>query len=629
MSLIKHRSAFPAVLAFIFCLPFNLFALSKPHTTVELLSEKKAISPGESFDVGLHLKMDPHWHTYWKDPGDSGLATSVDWKLPKGFSADPIRWPKPITINFAGSTIYGYESEVLLLVKIHAPSSGLTIGETTTIQGTVSWLECAEICVPGSQDVEIKLPIASKSVPADATTLALFEKYRGQIPPDDYHPSKEKTGNQSQTDAAKSITSASAPVISSATSNVTFLSAMVAAFIGGLILNLMPCVLPVIAIKILGFVKQSQSDPGEVKRLGNLFTLGVMVSFWIFAAVVVGLRHAGQIVGWGFQFQDVRFVLLMLLVVTLVALNFFGVFEIQLGGRIMNEAGGLASRTGRSGAFFNGILATTLATPCTAPFLAPALGFAFTQPAWAIFGIFTSVGLGLALPYWILSWNPALMKWLPKPGAWMILFKQAMGFPMLATGLWLVWVIGSAYGNDAALVSLAWVLLAAFVIWIACIGEDQSKRRIKLSLALIFILIVGIWKVLPMVSSGRTEKAARSEGLIEWQKFSRKNLDEALKSDHVVFIDFTADWCLTCQVNKRTSIEIPTVAAKFREMKVIPMIADWTKNDPEITEMLRSFGRSGVPVYVFYPKDRARAPIILSEVLTPSQVLDALAEAGK
>jgi thiol:disulfide interchange protein len=516
----------------------------------------------------------------------------------------------------------------LLLVKIHVPQEA-KIGDAARIEGMVDWLECEQTCIPGSAKVDISIPIGPQAQNAKPDILALFEKYRNQIPPDDYDPRKETTSPQPVGNEKKDPAGSSLPIPRSEVHGpkLNFLQALFGAFVGGIILNLMPCVLPVIAIKILGFVKQGNSNPQQVRLLGNLFSLGVLVSFWFLAMLVIVLRTAGQSVGWGFQFQDVRFVLIMALVVIAVALNFFGIFEFELQGSALNQAGDLASRDGKAGAFFNGVLATTLATPCTAPFLAPALGFAFSQSAVSIFLIFTVVGIGLAFPYLILSWQPALLKWLPKPGTWMVRFKQSMGFVMLATALWLAWIVGSAYGNQAAIATLGWLLLSAFAIWF--VSAVTSGRMIGILAAVLVMSIVGFGKVAPMVLESHKEMNNTAESLVRWKPFSKSALDDALKTDQIVFIDFTADWCLTCQVNKRTSIEIPSVASRFKELNAIAFLADWTRSDPEITEMLKSFGRSGVPVYVVYPKDRTKPPIILSELLTPQTVLDALNEAEK
>lgn len=619
-----------AVLSF----PWVVHAKPAAHTQVTLLSEKTTIAPGEAFDVGILLKIDKGWHTYYKDPGDSGLATSIKWDLPKGYKAGPIRWPKPETISLAGLTTYAYENEVLLLTRVERAASfepqaaggGVSVPGDVKIVAHVDWLECAAICVPGDAEVSLNLKVGEKSQNASAEVLALFEKYRAQLVPENYKPAGPVAAGPLEK-ARDSATEPAALKVPHPT--LTFWTALAGGFLGGLILNLMPCVLPIIAIKILGFVKQSHDQPARARQLGLVFGLGVVVSFWALAAGVIALQSAGRSVGWGsILFQEPIFLMIMSLVVVMIALNFFGLFEFALTPSAVNAAGGLATRGGYFGAFMNGVLATTLATPCTAPFLAPALGFAFSQSALVIFAIFTAVGVGLAFPYVLLAWKPSLLKCLPKPGAWMGAFKQAMGFPMLATALWLLWNL-SSHDSNAAFFFMGWVMLATFVVWILSVWFPG-----RATIALVAAAVVG-WLGISQVSAqlksmdqARSERVT-SQGLIEWRPYSQKALEEALAGSGPVFIDFTANWCLTCQVNKRTSLEAKAVAARLKELHVTAFLADWTKSDTEITKALSSFGRSGVPLYVLYPADRSKPPILLPEVLTPQIVLDALEAAAR
>ncbi|MBI4025550.1 MAG: thioredoxin family protein [Verrucomicrobia bacterium] len=591
-------------------------AAGTAHTRVGLISERQTVAMGESFEVGVLLKMETGWHTYWKDPGESGLATSVQWKLPQGFTAGPLRWPKPIVLAVAGITSYGYEDEVLLLTRIQTPSQGYSNGQSVKLEARVDWLECAVSCVPGSAKVMVALQIGKAPALSSPAVVALFEKYRALIPPDDYHPSKDKVKNA----RADPIPNPFPPADSRVKSQIpppTLWAAALGAFLGGIILNLMPCVLPVIAIKILGFIQQGKEEPRRVRKLGLIFGLGVLVSFWILAMLIVILRTAGAQVGWGFQFQNPAFVMFMALVVTVIALNFFGVFEFELAPAALGAADHLASRQGIAGAFFNGVLATALATPCTAPFLAPALGFAFSQPPAAILAIFTAAGAGLALPYVVLAWEPRLLKWLPKPGAWMLRFKQAMGFPMIATALWLtLWVLRS-YGSNLVFAATLWLLVVAMGIWLASILKPGRLWPVW-----------SVTAILALAGYLHVSRLMAGSELIAWKPYSKAALRDALQTAHPVFVDFTADWCLTCQANKKIALEIPSVARRFKELDVVPLLADWTRRDDEITGALRSFNRSGVPLYVLYPSDRRKPPIVLPEVLTPRIVLDALSKAS-
>jgi thiol:disulfide interchange protein DsbD len=409
------------------------------------------------------------------------------------------------------------------------------------------------------------------------------------------------------------------------------------AFIGGLILNIMPCVLPVIALKILGFVGEARSEPRRVRKLGLIYALGVLVSFLALAAIVIGIKAAGHRAGWGMQFGSPVFIVCLTTVVMLVALNLFGVFEISLGGRTMNAAGELASKHGAAGAFFNGALATALATPCTAPFLSVALGFAFAQNASVIVLVFLAVGIGLATPYVVLSWNPAWLKFLPKPGAWMENFKIVMGFPMLATAVWLFNLAYGDYGKRVLWLGV-FLVLVALAAWI--FGEFVQRGRTRRGLALVIALILLIggyayalenqlnWRA-PMIIADTTGSLKNSPNGIDWQQWTPEAVAKARSEGHPVLVDFTADWCLTCQVNKKTSIEIPSVRSKLKEINAVTLLGDYTHFPDAITAELGRFNRAGVPLVLVYPKNADAPPIVLPEILTPGIVLTALNRAAR
>lgn len=411
------------------------------------------------------------------------------------------------------------------------------------------------------------------------------------------------------------------------------------AFLGGFILNFMPCVLPVIALKILGFVNQSQSSPGKVKRLGLLYAVGVLASFVALAGLVIGMQWAGRSAAWGTHFQSVEFLVLMMILVALVALNFFGVFEIRLGGRAIGAAGKLSGKQGYCGAFFNGVLATVMATPCTAPFLAPALGFAFAQPPAWILLFFVTIALGLAFPYVALSWNPRLLAYLPKPGPWMERFKMAMGFPMMATAVWLYSVALSHFppGSEAALWLGILLVLVALSAWIWGQFVQRTAVLRPLSIGIAFLLGAGgfVW-ILEGELKWRAQSvpAESSGGLIvekgiEWRAWSHAAVNEARAAGHPVLVDFTAKWCASCQINKRSSIAVDSVREKLRAIGAVTFRADYTRKDPKITNELKRYGRAGVPlVLVFAPDEKVPAQV-LPALLTPKIVLGALDRAAK
>jgi thiol:disulfide interchange protein DsbD len=391
------------------------------------------------------------------------------------------------------------------------------------------------------------------------------------------------------------------------------------AFVGGLILNIMPCVLPIIALKILGFVKQSAEMPGRVRNLGIVYGLGVMASFLILAGLAIGVQHAGGIANWGDAFRHPGFQVALTVLMTLIALNLFGVFEITLSSRAVGAASDLASRQGASGAFFNGVLATVLATPCTAPFLGAALAFAFTQSAAVTLVVFAAAGAGFAFPFVVLCAEPRWLKLLPKPGAWMEKFKVAMGFPMLATAVWLMWL--SANGADEVLWLGLFLVILALAAWIWGEFVQRGARRKGLAAVICFALIAA--------DIGLLLETKPSNEAIVWKAWSPQAVEEAQRAGHPVLVDFTAKSCLTCQVNKWSSLEIARTRARLRQVGAVALEADFTRGDPAIESELRQFNRAGVPLVLVYSKDPSKPPQTLPVILSPAIVLGALDQAAQ
>jgi thiol:disulfide interchange protein len=412
---------------------------------------------------------------------------------------------------------------------------------------------------------------------------------------------------------------------------------LVYAFLGGLILNVMPCVLPVIALKILGFVGQAKDQPRRVRTLGLIYGLGVVISFLALAGLVIGVKAAGHNAAWGMQFANPQFLVVLTVLVTLVALNLFGLFEVNLSGQVLGAAGGLTSKHGAAGAFFNGVLATALATPCTAPFLGAALGFAFARSTGIILLFFLTIGVGLAAPYVILSWEPAWLKFLPRPGPWMQRFKVAMGFPMLAAAIWIFSLVPLYYGKRTLWLGL-FLVAVALAAWVYGEFVQRGRARRWLGVAATAALLAGgyayaiegqlRWRS-PLTESETAGSLKESPDGIDWQRWDPAAVARARAEGRPVLVDFTADWCLTCQANKRLAIDIPSVRRKLKEINALPLLGDYTRQPDNITAELNRFGRAGVPLVLVYPRKPEESPIVLPEALTPGIVSGALERAAQ
>ncbi len=646
------------------------------ETLVEasLVADTTAVVPGQAFRVGLLLKMAPKWHTYWQYSGDAGLPTTIEWQLPDGFGAGPIEWPLPKGYVEPGDIqVYAYGDEVMLLTTIQPPED--LKGESVTISGRADWLVCADLCIPGTAELSLELPVASGATSANRE---LFERWEGKLPRADAPPFRIEwsrdggdlvaqvrpgsgvtemgffplpTENQEVGHAVVSEADGEFSIRIAATGDLPgvlvtagpsgregwFVSqggavegdgmaiwqALLLGILGGLILNLMPCVLPVISLKIFGFIQQAGEAPGKILAHGMAFAAGIFAWFLGLGLVVVGLKAGGSEVNWAFQFQNPVFLLVVSAVVFVFALNLLGVFEVVLPGR---AAGGLAaagSRDGLGGTFFQGMFATLLATPCTGPFLGTALGFAFAQSAPVILAMFAAVALGMALPYLLLAARPGWMRFLPKPGAWMERLKQFMAFPLFATLLWLLFVIGQQ--NDVGMVIWigSFLLCLALACWIYgafCGPGGRGRSRLVALAAVVLVAGGGGWWSLGQAFAGEEPEF--------WQPFTQARVDELRAEGRPVFIDFTADWCLICQYNERTVLALPRVREAFAAGGIVPIKADWTSADPEITAALKEFGRVGVPFYLFYPADGGE-PVTFPELLTENIVLEAFRGADR
>jgi thiol:disulfide interchange protein DsbD len=393
---------------------------------------------------------------------------------------------------------------------------------------------------------------------------------------------------------------------------------------GGILLNLMPCVLPVLSIKGFGLVQHARSAPREVRGDGLAYTVGVLMSFAAIGAALLGIRAAGTEIGWGFQLQSPLFVAAMIYVLFAVGLNLSGVFS--FGERIAGAAGGLSSRGHYSGSLLTGALAALVATPCTAPFMATALGYAITQPWYRSFAIFETVGFGMALPYLAIAFSPGLRRFLPKPGAWMLRLKQFLAFPIYGTAVWLSFVLAQEAGELAATAVLAGLVLIGFAAWLYEDVRLTAHRRRRLGVAASALALIGAVAMLPLAGTDRSPRADVSEDTgVDWLPFSTARLDELQAQGRPVFVDVTAAWCITCKLNERVALADRAVVAAFASNGVATLRADWTRQDPAITRILEANGRAGVPLYLFYPRPHRQgegaAAIVLPQILTAATIL--------
>jgi thiol:disulfide interchange protein len=390
-----------------------------------------------------------------------------------------------------------------------------------------------------------------------------------------------------------------------------FLFPLLFAFLGGLLLNLMPCVFPVLSLKILSVVRMGNEEKTRARRLGWVYSLGILASFWLLVAVLLALRFGGQQIGWGFQLQSPRFIFVLACVLFVFGLNLLGLFEFS--GRFAGTGSSLADREGYTGAFFTGVLATVVATPCTAPFMGSAVGYSLSQPIPIVFAIFTALAFGLALPYLLLSHTPGLARFLPRPGAWMETFKQLMAFLVFGTVIWLSWVLGLQASIFAMVVLLSTFLAIAFAVWMA--RANYPKTAIALA-------IISVATATFFVRTSQEEKSSASE--LTWEKFTPEKVAEYRTQGKPIFIDFTAAWCVSCQVNELLVFRSTEVKAKLKKLGVVLIKADWTNQDPEITKTLASFGRNGVPFYIIYGKGKDAPAVPLPEVINAGLVLKEL-----
>jgi thiol:disulfide interchange protein len=581
--------------------------LDEGKVILQLPSKSITAAAGSTVDVQLTARIAEHWHVNSNTPNEDFLIPSVVTARASGIRLTRVRYPeaKDLALSFAEKPVSVYEGDVVF---------GLTFA-------------VAEATPPGKHNAEITLSYQACNdntcmPPADATVPLVV----------DVTPAVPAEGPAADPSVASGVlqggdstkASSTRPVAAAGESSIGLAVALLFAFLGGMILNLMPCVLPVLSLKIMGMVKQAGEAPRERLKHGALFTLGVVASFWVLAGIMLLLQAGGEQLGWGFQLQSPSFVIVLSVFLFLFGLSMFGVFEI--GTSLTGVGQGVAGGSSYTSSLISGVLATTVATPCTAPFMGSALGFTLGAPAYVAFLVFTFVGLGMAAPYLLLTTIPALLKFIPKPGAWMESMKQFMGFLLMATVLWLIWVLSLQTGADGVVILLAALLLVALGGWIfgrwGNIAIEQPTRRIALVIALVAVA-GGLFFSLTNIKAKEQETAGvHKQGSIEWLAYTPE-LVEGLKAEgRTVFLDFTAAWCLSCQVNEKVAFSSEEVQNEFARRGIATVRADWTNHDETITRALAAFGRNSVPLYVLYAP--GKDPVLLPEIITPGIVLEAL-----
>lgn len=661
---------------------------SGPKVHVQLIADRDAVRPGGTFTVAVEQDIAAGWHTYWSNPGEVGQPTEVKWTLPPGWKAGPIQWPYPIRVPTGPIMDYGYEGKVWLLVDVTAPADAKgTVSLAALVQYLVCSNVC--VPEEGTAQTKIvvdpaaggpavssagdfaaaraKIPAASPwpmrfAVGQDLRLFVAAPALAGTARPASVQFFPDASGSvvdaaaQSFAFAANGLVVELKPgaamakrkalsgvlVLASTDGSVQALTvhaapgavpavkaaeefslwlALAFAALGGLILNIMPCVLPVLAMKALALAGHAGADRAHARAESFSYAVGAILSFVAFGLVVMALREGGAAIGWGFQLQEPIVVAGLALLMAAVGLNMSGVFEIAP----ISAGEALARRGGLAGAFFTGVLAVAVAAPCTAPFMATAIGYGFTQDAPVVIGIFAALGIGFALPFLLLGLMPALHKLLPKPGQWMVRLKKLLALPMYAAAGWLVWVLAQQVDRSGVVAALAALVALAVALWIWGRVQMSSGWAKTAGWIGVAVFLGGGAYALSVVAAASPPKpvAVTAHAGMASEPYTPARLAALRKEGRPVFIDATASWCITCLVNEEAALSRPSVHAVFQERKIALLVADWTNKNPEITALLEQHGRSGVPLYLYYAPGASDAKI-LPQILTEGEVLKAL-----
>jgi thiol:disulfide interchange protein DsbD len=655
-----------------------------PHVHVQLVVPEDQIYPAGNNAAGLYFKLEPGWHIYWKNAGDSGEPPHIRWTLPDGVTASAMQFPAPKRLPLGPFMDFGYENEVLFPFEFQV--AGTVKQGKAILHAHVDWLVCREVCIPGKAELETKdemLPVAPPAIVGGAQDAELIHRLAHTLPQPlpagfkaVFQPSKDgfrlgvETGRRERAavffpsdqnildnPSAQKVTPTAKGFVldlkkdASLTANpaqlkgvlelsggrayelaavpgtvkvgwlgVELLRAVGLAFLGGLLLNLMPCVFPVLFLKGLALVNSGNKERRAMRSHGFVYAAGILVSFWVLVGALLGLRAAGATLGWGFQFQSPVFLALMAGLLFFMGLSLAGLFEIGL--KLTSAGGSLAVKEGYTGSFFTGVLAVVVATPCTAPFMGAAIGYALAQTAGVTFAVFTALALGLAAPYCALTLQPAWTRLLPRPGAWMDVLRKAISVPIFATVIWLAWVLAGGYGTGLLVALLASFVLLAIAGWF--LGHWPAQRWAEVVAGVIVLAVIALSALAPgkLAAAPESQKAGpQVQG--QWEPWSEAAVSRYQAQGRPVFVDFTASWCLSCQVNERVALGQPSVQKAFKAGNVALLKADWTRHDEAITQALTALGRSGVPAYALYSPGQSE-PQLLPEVLTPGIVVNAV-----
>ena len=641
------------------------------NSKIILVSESTTLQPKDSLYLGIKFELEKDWHTYWENPGDAGEGAVIKWSLPDGVSTSEILWPGPERIPVDPLMTFGYNNEVILLTKI---STSDKIDFPIELNAQVSWFTCKDICIPQDGNVSI---VINEGELTKSNDYAEIKQYVDKLPKEflenykvekleekyflqstlennkfdsiyffpreygliDYVENQiyEKNENSFSLEVKASKTGMKLPyfdgVIKAINSEGTFFFdvnfplniqnedknlflLLVFAFLGGLILNIMPCVFPILSIKVLRFIQYSEDSAVETYKFGLSYSLGVILSFLLIALILIGLKSSGEVIGWGFQLQYP--LVISILFYLFIALGFLFMSNLVIGSQLGNLNSLVKVKNESFESFLTGILAVVVASPCTAPFMGSAIGFALLQPSFNSILIFLSLGIGFALPYLILSIKPTLLSFLPRPGPWMETFKQFMAFPMWASALWLLWVLSGQVDSDTVILVLIGGLALSLSLWLLEKNTTEIKL-VKWILRGTAIVLIGFSiYIIPTSYSTKEEIFTKDE------IYSEQRLRELRNSNQIVFLNFTADWCITCKVNERVALKTQKVQKILKRESINYLEADWTRKDEMIASKLEEFGRSGVPLYLLYPSKGK--PIILPEILTEDILIKYLLE---